>query len=103
MVWGMTMSLEEDGGDGNPKASGAAPPRADKPMLANQQWGGRFAGGPSAIMQQINASIGFDARLWRQDIRGSLAHAAMLARQGIIEADDEAAIRTGLQSIEAEI
>ncbi len=70
---------------------------------ANVQWGGRFSDGPSAIMQAINASIGFDQRLWRQDIRGSLAHAAMLARAGIIEASDEAAIRTGLEAIAGEI
>jgi len=69
----------------------------------NQQWGGRFAEGPSAIMQAINASIGFDAKMWRQDIRGSLAHAAMLAHVGIISAEDEAAIRKGLGEIAAEI
>ncbi|HTW69901.1 MAG TPA: argininosuccinate lyase, partial [Acetobacteraceae bacterium] len=39
----------------------------------NPTWGGRFADGPSLIMQEINASIGFDRKLWRQDIRGSLA------------------------------
>ena len=71
--------------------------------VANAQWGGRFAAGPSAIMQRINASIGFDRRMWRQDIRGSLAHAAMLARAGVLEAGDEAAIRTGLEGIAAEI
>ena len=54
-------------------------------------------------MQEINASIGFDRKLWRQDIRGSLAHAAMLARAGIITAEDEAAIRAGLEAIGAEI
>ncbi len=54
-------------------------------------------------MQEINASIGFDHKLWRQDIRGSLAHAAMLARAGIISAEDEAAIRAGLEQIGAEI
>ena len=70
---------------------------------ANVQWGGRFAAGPSAIMQDINASIGFDRKLWRQDIRGSLAHAAMLARVGIIDATDEAAIREGLTGIAREI
>ncbi|MBB2203008.1 argininosuccinate lyase [Gluconacetobacter tumulisoli] len=70
---------------------------------ANAQWGGRFAGGPSAIMQEINASIGFDKALWRQDIAGSLAHAAMLARTGIITAEDEAAIRHGLTDIGQEI
>ncbi len=70
---------------------------------ANAQWGGRFAAGPSAIMQRINASIGFDRRMWRQDIRGSLAHAAMLARAGVLSTDDEAAIRDGLHGIAAEI
>ena len=70
---------------------------------ANRQWGGRFAAGPSAIMQEINASIGFDRKLWRQDINGSLAHAAMLARCGIIAAADERAIREGLGAIAAEI
>jgi argininosuccinate lyase len=70
---------------------------------ANAQWGGRFARGPSVIMQDINASIGFDRKMWRQDIRGSLAHAAMLARAGVIAAADEAAIRDGLGQIAAEI
>ncbi len=69
----------------------------------NAQWGGRFAAGPSVVMQEINVSIGFDRRLWRQDIRGSLAHAAMLAQTGIIEAEDERAIRSGLEAIAAEI
>jgi len=73
------------------------------PSNANQSWGGRFAEGPSAIMQAINASIGFDRKLWRQDIRGSLAHAAMLAHVGIITAEDEAAIREGLAAIAARI
>ncbi len=54
-------------------------------------------------MQEINASIGFDRRMWRQDIRGSQAHAAMLARAGVISDADEAAIRTGLDTIAAEI
>ena len=69
----------------------------------NQQWGGRYSGGPSAIMEAINASIGFDRKMWRQDIRGSLAHAAMLRHVGIISADDEAAIKEGLTAIAAEI
>ncbi len=67
------------------------------------QWGGRFAGGPSVIMQDINASIGFDRKLWRQDIRGSRAHAAMLARIGILSPEDEAAIAAGLEAIAGEI
>lgn len=54
-------------------------------------------------MQDINASIGFDRKLWRQDIRGSRAHAAMLARVGVISAEDEAAIAAGLERIAAEI
>ena len=70
---------------------------------ANQQWGGRFAEGPSAIMAAINASIGFDRKMWRQDIQGSLAHAAMLRHVGIISAEDEAAIRGGLAKIAARI
>ena len=70
---------------------------------ANAQWGGRFAAGPAVVMAEINASIGFDRKLWRQDIRGSLAHAAMLARAGIIAPADEAAIRDGLEAIGAEI
>ena len=72
-------------------------------MSANAQWGGRFAAGPSAIMQEINASIGFDQKLWRQDIRGSLAHAAMLAHIGLISVEDKAAIQSGLEGIAAEI
>ncbi|WP_372491027.1 argininosuccinate lyase [Falsiroseomonas oryziterrae] len=69
----------------------------------NSLWGGRYAEGPGAIMREINASIGFDRKMWRQDIRGSLAHAAMLAHVGIISAEDEAAIRKGLAAIAAEI
>jgi argininosuccinate lyase len=72
-------------------------------VAANLQWGGRFAVGPSAVMQEINASIGFDRRLWRQDIRGSLAHAAMLAKIGVITTTDEQAIRDGLAAIAQEI
>ncbi len=70
---------------------------------ANMQWGGRFAAGPSVVMQEINASIGFDKRMWRQDIRGSLAHAAMLAKLGILSPADEQDIRGGLEAIAADI
>jgi argininosuccinate lyase len=70
---------------------------------SNAAWGGRFAEGPSAIMREINASIGFDRKMWRQDIQGSLAHAAMLAHVGIISPEDEARIRDGLAAIAAEI
>ena len=77
------------------------PDRRNAP--ANQQWGGRFAAGPAAIMEEINASIGFDKKLWRQDIRGSLAHAAMLGKIGLLTQDDVAAITTGLEGIGQEI
>ncbi len=66
-------------------------------------WGGRFASGPAAVMQEINASIGFDKRLYRQDIVGSTAHCAMLAACGIISEADANAITSGLQTILAEI
>ena len=69
---------------------------------ANAMWGGRFAGGPSAIMREINASIPFDKALWRQDIAASQAHAAMLTKQGIISGEDGTAISAGLDSIAAE-
>lgn len=65
-------------------------------------WGGRFAEGPAAVMREINASIGFDKRMWRQDITGSRAHVAMLGRQGIVAAEDVARIEAGLDAIEAE-
>jgi argininosuccinate lyase len=70
---------------------------------ANDMWGGRFAAGPDAIMEAINASIGFDRRLAPQDIAGSKAHAAMLAAAGIISDSDAAAIREGLDTILSEI
>ncbi len=70
---------------------------------ANKMWGGRFAAGPDAIMEAINASIGFDQRLARQDIEGSRAHAAMLAAQGIITDSDAQAIREGLLTVLSEI
>ena len=66
-------------------------------------WGGRFAEGPDAIMEAINASIDFDKRMAAQDIQGSLAHAAMLAQQGIVTDSDETAIREGLLTILSEI
>ncbi len=70
---------------------------------ANSMWGGRFAGGVDAIMEAINASIGFDKRLYAQDIAGSRAHAAMLAAQGIITGADQQAIDAGLAQAKAEI
>ncbi len=66
-------------------------------------WGGRFASGPDAIMEAINASIGFDKRMASQDIAGSIAHSAMLAKQGIISDSDAAAIKEGLLTVLSEI
>ena len=70
---------------------------------SNQMWGGRFAAGPDAIMEAINASIGFDKRLAAQDIAGSRAHAAMLAATGILSDSDAEAIRKGLLTVLSEI
>ena len=71
--------------------------------MTNKMWGGRFQAGPDAIMEEINASIGFDKRLFAQDIAGSKAHAAMLAKQGIIPKSDALEIRKGLDQVQAEI
>jgi len=70
---------------------------------SNAMWGGRFASGPDAIMEAINASIDFDKRMARQDIEGSRAHAAMLAARGIITDSDASAIREGLLTVLSEI
>lgn len=80
--------------DKDPLKAGAA---------ANAMWGGRFAAGPAAVMQEINASIDVDRRLWREDIEGSRAHAAMLAQVGVISAEDFRAIEKGLGAIAADI
>src|SRR6478609_327460 len=69
---------------------------------SNSMWGGRFERGPAAVMQQINNSLPVDRRLWREDLAGSVAHATMLRDQGIIPADDAAAILGGLATIRAE-
>jgi argininosuccinate lyase len=94
----------------SPPAEGAtsrsADGAADRPAAtggASRMWGGRFAGGPAEIMERINASIDVDRRLYAEDIEGSLAHAAMLVRQGIISREDGAAIEKGLQQIRGEI
>ncbi len=79
--------------------SGTAPAAG----AVNTLWGGRFAAGPAAVMERINASIGFDRRLAAQDIAGSMAHAGMLAKQGIISAEDAAAIIAGLDAIGQDI
>jgi argininosuccinate lyase len=79
--------------------SASRPPRS----AANPLWGGRFQGGPAAVMERINASIDFDRKLYAQDIAGSLAHCAMLVRQGIVSEQDGEAIRRGLEQIRGEI
>ncbi|AQS40891.1 MAG: Argininosuccinate lyase [Candidatus Tokpelaia hoelldobleri] len=70
---------------------------------SNQMWGGRFASGPDAVMEEINASIDFDRKLYAQDIAGSRAHAAMLHKQKILSAADYQAIDNGLLTVLREI
>jgi len=74
-----------------------------KASNTSAMWGGRFAEGPAAIMEEINASIGFDQRFYAQDIAGSKAHATMLATVGILSQDDVQAIHQGLDTILEEI
>ncbi|MGB8814727.1 MAG: argininosuccinate lyase [Paracoccaceae bacterium] len=81
----------------------ATPKTSDAAPTANAMWGGRFAAGPDAIMQAINASISFDQRLYAQDIAGSRAHAAMLAATGILTNKDAEAIGEGLLTVLSEI
>ncbi|WP_432450415.1 argininosuccinate lyase [Aliiroseovarius marinus] len=76
---------------------------SDDKKSANEMWGGRFSAGPDAIMEAINASIGYDQRMAKQDIEGSRAHAAMLAATGVITEDDAKVIREGLLTVLAEI
>jgi argininosuccinate lyase len=71
--------------------------------MSNKMWGGRFTSGPGSIMEEINASIDFDRHLYRQDIAASKAHVEMLAKQGIITADDAKKIAHGLDTILSEI
>ena len=79
-------------------------PKAQKgPARGQAIWGGRFSDKPDALMNAINVSIGFDRRLAAQDLAGSRAHAAMLAKTGLISTQDAAAIKDGLDRIEAEI
>jgi len=64
----------------------------DSNKSGHSLWGGRFSAKPDALMQAINVSIGFDKRLAGEDIAGSRAHAAMLAKAGILSAQDAAAM-----------
>ena len=71
--------------------------------MTNTMWGGRFAASPAQIMEEINASIDFDKRLWRHDILASQAHVAMLGATGIVTAKEAQEIARGLDQIMAEI
>ena len=71
--------------------------------MSNKMWGGRFGSEPDPLMEEINASIDFDRHLYRQDIAASKAHAAMLAKTGIITAQDAKRIAHGLDTILSEI
>src|SRR6516164_8400413 len=64
-----------------------------------RQWGGRFAAEPDRLVQEFTQSIEFDRRLYQEDIIGSIAHCRMLGRQGIITADEAAAIESGLREV----
>src|SRR5689334_10049772 len=75
----------------------------EKMVMSNTMWGARFGSGPDPIMEDINASIDFDRQLYRQDIAASKAHAAMLAKKGIITAQDAKSITHGLDTILSEI
>ncbi len=68
-----------------------------------KMWSGRFSAQASSLLDQFNASILFDRELYREDIEGSLAHAAMLQKQGILTTDELEAIRRGMAQVEAEI
>src|SRR5207237_6425812 len=81
-------------------ATATVPDQANRET--NPNWGGRFDGGPAAIMRRINASIDFDKRLYAEDIVGSLAHCAMLVAQRILTPEDGAAIAEGLEQIRGE-
>ncbi len=78
-------------------------PKSTPSLSSSVLWGGRFSDKPASAMQAINVSIETDKRLWREDIEGSMAHAAMLAAQGIITGEDNEKIQAGLQQIGAEI
>jgi argininosuccinate lyase len=71
--------------------------------MSNRMWGGRYESGPAEIMEEINASIDFDKKLAPQDIRGSLAHAAMLGKTGILPETEVQTITNGLRTALADI
>jgi len=87
---------------GPAKASASAPPPASG-VESNRSWGGRFDAAPDAAMQAFTASIGFDRRLYRYDVRASIAHANMLASVGLLTATEARKIEIGLRKIENDI
>ena len=96
------MSADMPTGRAPDQASAVPQARSAQP-LANEMWGGRFAGGPAEVMEKINVSIDFDRHLYAQDITASKAHAAMLEATGIIQPEDAAAIQSGLDRVREEI
>jgi len=84
-------------------SSGPAKPAAPGVPVAQKMWSGRFAESTSALVEKFSESVSFDARLYRQDIRGSQAHARMLAKVGVLSAADAEAIVAGLDAIRADI
>jgi argininosuccinate lyase len=71
--------------------------------MAKKLWGGRFRGETDTLVNRFNASIGFDRRLYAEDIEGSVAHCRMLARQGIISDEDASSIQAALGQIQREL
>lgn len=78
-------------------------PAAAEGAKGQAMWGGRFSAKPAELMQAINVSIGFDKRLWAQDLAGSRAHARMLISQGVIASSDGEEILEGLAKVEDEL
>ena len=81
----------------------ALPPAGQTDAPSQYTWAGRFSEPMSDLVKRYTASVNFDQRMWRQDIRGSLAHARMLAKQDIIGAQDLADIERGMAQIVGEI
>jgi argininosuccinate lyase len=95
------MTKNSTGKTGQPV--GTMPASTDEAPGANPMWGGRFGAAPASIMEEINASIHFDRRLYKEDIAGSLAHAEMLETVGVLTEEDGQAVRKGLATIQGEI
>ena len=97
------MSAKKKAAAANQTDTGTPPPSRESQISSNTMWGGRFAAGPDALMEAINVSIGFDQRLYAQDIAGSIAHCNMLVAQKIIDQEAGAQILDGLERIRQEI